>query len=97
MQYLESRVTPLLAGILAFIDTNNNLDVLFTAVDSSEQWLRDMWFHMLSDSSVTVLKYRSVLRVCLSDIAYFCAMLCGVWYCHGKSSHRLECFKNNFE
>jgi len=58
MQYLESRVTPLLAGILAYIDTNNNLDVLNAAVESSEHWLRDMWFHMLSDSNVTVLKYR---------------------------------------
>jgi len=66
MQYLESRVTPLLAGILAYVDTNNNLDVLDSAVDSSEQWLRDMWFHMLSDSNVTVLKYRWVLVVCLS-------------------------------
>jgi len=58
MQYLESRVTPLLAGVLAYVDTNNNLDVLNSAVDSSEHWLRDMWFHMLSDSNVTVLKYR---------------------------------------
>ena len=58
MQYLESRVTPLLAGILAYVDTNNNLDVLNSAVDSSEHWLRDMWFHMLSDSNITVLKYR---------------------------------------
>ena len=63
MQYLESRVTPLLAGILAYIDTNNNLDVLNAAVESSEHWLRDMWFHMLSDSNVTVLKYRWVLSV----------------------------------
>jgi len=58
MQCLESRVTPLLAGILAHIDTNNNLDVLESAVKSSERWLRDMWLHMLSDSNVTVLKYR---------------------------------------
>jgi len=58
MQYLESRVTPLLAGILAYVDTNNNLDVLHCAVHSSQHWLRDMWFHMLSDSNVTVLKYR---------------------------------------
>lgn len=58
MQYLESRVTPLLAGILTYIDTNNNLNVLDSAVDSSEHWLRDMWLHMLSDSNVTVLKYR---------------------------------------
>jgi len=63
MQYLESRVTPLLAGILAYIDTNNNLDVLQSAVRASNQqpeleWLRDMWLQMLSDSNVTVLKYR---------------------------------------
>jgi len=58
MQYLESRVGPLLAGILAFIDTNNNLDVLDGAVQNSEHWLRDMWFHMLSDSNVTQLKYQ---------------------------------------
>jgi len=58
MQYLESRVTPLLAGILAYVDTNNNLDVLNSAADRSEHWLREMWFHMLSDSNVTVLKYR---------------------------------------
>jgi len=58
MQYLESRVTPLLAGILAYIDTNNNLDVLNSAAENSEHWLCQMWLHMLSDSSVTVLKYR---------------------------------------
>ena len=60
MQYLESRVTALLAGFLAYIDTNNNLDVLGCAVDSSVHWLRDMWLHMFSDHSVTELKYRSV-------------------------------------
>jgi len=58
MQYLESRVTPLLAGILAYIDTNNNLDVLDSVVQCSEHWLRDMWFHMFSVSEITVLKYR---------------------------------------
>jgi len=55
MQYLESRVTPLLAGVLAYIDTNNNLDVL---VHNSEPWLRHMWLHMLADSNITELKYR---------------------------------------
>ena len=60
MQYLESRVTALLAGFLAYIDTNNNLDVLGCAVDNSVHWLRDMWFHMFSDDNITVLKYRSV-------------------------------------
>jgi len=58
MQYLESRVTPLLAGILAYVDTNNNLDVLESAVHNTEHWLHHMWLHMLSDSKVTVLKYR---------------------------------------
>jgi len=55
MQYLESRVTPLLAGVLAYVDTNNNLDVL---VHNSDHWLRHMWLYMLADSNITELKYR---------------------------------------
>ena len=58
MQYLESRVTPLLAYVLAYIDTNNNLDVLSSAVLHSEHWLLHMWLRMLSDGNITVLKYR---------------------------------------
>ena len=55
LQYLESRVTPLLAGILAFSDTNANLDILS---EMGDLWLHEMWLGMLANSDVTDLRYR---------------------------------------
>ena len=54
-QYLELKVTPMLAGILSFADTNANLDILD---EIDDLWLHEMWLDMLANSDVTNLKYR---------------------------------------
>ena len=57
-QYLETRVTPLLAGVLAFADTNNNLDTLGEALKCDVKWIADLWFELLAKADITILKYR---------------------------------------
>ena len=52
MQYLENKVVPVLAGAIAYLDTNDNLQLLYRAVadtdDSSiPQWVRQMWLEVL--------------------------------------------------
>jgi hypothetical protein len=38
VQCLESKVIPILAGIIAFIDTNRNLDILTSITDTGRFW-----------------------------------------------------------
>ena len=42
-QHLISKVKPIIASIIAFIDTNRNLDILRD--DNIQQWKLDMWLH----------------------------------------------------
>ncbi len=56
VQYLESKVIPILAGLLAFVDTNCNLDILSDKdPEGFRHWL---WLAMFSDPDITQLKYR---------------------------------------
>ena len=52
-QYLEKIVQPVLAGLFAFVDTNNNLDTL-----GNEKWIDSVWISMLMMEHVTALRYR---------------------------------------
>jgi len=60
--YLESRVQPILAGLLAYCDCNANLDLLDSncAVgdDNYKKLIPDLWMDMLCNANVTQLTYR---------------------------------------
>ena len=47
-------MTPMLAGLVAYSDTNNNLDLI---VAQTECWRQSLWLHMLSDPELTPLSY----------------------------------------
>ncbi|VDI37174.1 Hypothetical predicted protein, partial [Mytilus galloprovincialis] len=55
LQCLESKVIPVLAGIIAFIDTNKNLDIL--ANTNRNDWQFHLWSQILNSPELTNLKY----------------------------------------
>ncbi|KAK3585590.1 hypothetical protein CHS0354_036776 [Potamilus streckersoni] len=56
IQYLESRISPILAGIIAHIDTNQNLDIL-TGHISQGDWVAQLWMHIFKTLAAIQLKY----------------------------------------
>lgn len=58
-QHLISKVKPIIASIIAFIDTNRNLDILRD--DNIQQWKLDMWLHIINNPQLTQLKYSSIV------------------------------------
>jgi hypothetical protein len=51
---LESKVIPILAGIIAFIDTNRNLDIL--ASGDNQDWKIGIWLQSFNNPDLTQLK-----------------------------------------
>lgn len=47
-------MTPLLAKIVAFVDTNNNLSILESS-DREVQWLTDLWLGIFNSIDVEIL------------------------------------------
>ena len=56
VQCLESKVIPILAGIIAFIDTNRNLDILSSS-SYNEEWKFDIWLQIFNYLDLTQMKY----------------------------------------
>ncbi|KAK3600077.1 hypothetical protein CHS0354_016454, partial [Potamilus streckersoni] len=56
IQYLESSVSPILAGIIAHIDTNQNLDIL-TGHISQGDWVAQLWLLIFNTPDAIQLKY----------------------------------------
>ncbi|VDI39104.1 ATP-dependent DNA helicase PIF1 [Mytilus galloprovincialis] len=54
MQYIEGKVVKLLAGILAVIDKNENLNILST--DMSNGWKSFLWREIINDPEVTQIQ-----------------------------------------
>lgn len=70
MQYLENKVVPVLAGAIAYLDTNNNLDLLYSPEtdahhSSTPQWARQVWLEVLQ--SVCQLNYKHLRSVSDKD------------------------------
>ncbi|VDI03780.1 Hypothetical predicted protein [Mytilus galloprovincialis] len=60
-QGLESRVVPILAGIVSFIDTNRNLDILIRNDEQKQTWQTDLWLHFINDPELTQLNYATIV------------------------------------
>ncbi|XP_052083737.1 E3 ubiquitin-protein ligase rnf213-alpha-like [Mytilus californianus] len=58
-QYLESKVVPVLAGIISFIDTNRNLDILI--MRNLHEWQSQLWLRIFADVELTGLKYSTIV------------------------------------
>lgn len=56
LQTLESKVTPLLSGIIAYTDRNANLDLL----EKKSPWQQKVWLEMLNEEEVTLFRYRDL-------------------------------------
>ncbi|XP_071172243.1 E3 ubiquitin-protein ligase RNF213-like [Mytilus edulis] len=54
---LEAKIVPVLAGIIAFIDTNNNLDML----SHDDTWKTDLWLRIMNNPFLTQLKYSAIV------------------------------------
>ncbi|CAG2226879.1 RNF213 [Mytilus edulis] len=55
LKCLEEKVTSLLAGVIAFIDKNRNLNII--ACDQVEHWMIIFWLEILNSPRVTGLHY----------------------------------------
>lgn len=51
-------MVPVLAGVVAFLDTNHNLDLLRAA-----GWLLDLWLAVLNDPALCQLQYSDLLSM----------------------------------
>ena len=54
-QNLEEKVTPLLAGIIAYCDSNHNLNLLHEA--NPDSWLHQLWLGLLSSPNAARYLY----------------------------------------
>lgn len=59
VQYLETKVTPILAYIISYIDSNCNLDLL----NSADKWIVDLWFGMFRNANITFMKYNEIKAI----------------------------------
>ncbi|KAL3881513.1 hypothetical protein ACJMK2_027945, partial [Sinanodonta woodiana] len=56
IQYLESKISPILAGIIAHIDTNHNLDIIHSHITSGD-WKARLWLQILNTLGAIQLQY----------------------------------------
>lgn len=58
-QCLERKVIPILAGIIAYLDTNNNLDLLYNdGGDTNNSWMQQLWLRIFVHQDIDHLNYR---------------------------------------
>ncbi|XP_070188878.1 E3 ubiquitin-protein ligase rnf213-alpha-like [Littorina saxatilis] len=78
MQYLENKVVPVLAGAVAYLDTNHNLNILYNAHTSScdppqlspqdtptPEWVGQLWLGVLQ--GVCQLNYKQLMSLSEKD------------------------------
>ena len=51
---LESKVSFVLAKLIVYIDTNNNLDTLFSQNDENPEWLKSLWLALFKEERVDI-------------------------------------------
>jgi E3 ubiquitin-protein ligase RNF213 len=56
INHIENRLSHLFSGLVAFIDTNNNLDLL---VDSKKEWLADYWLNIFNNEQIIGIQYEN--------------------------------------
>ncbi|KAK3585575.1 hypothetical protein CHS0354_036762 [Potamilus streckersoni] len=56
IQYLEFKISPILAGIIAHIDTNHNLDIIHNHITSGN-WKAKLWLQILNTPGAIQLQY----------------------------------------
>ncbi|XP_064635715.1 E3 ubiquitin-protein ligase RNF213-like isoform X3 [Lineus longissimus] len=54
---MENKLTPILAGLVAYMDTNCNLDILKKNETRLDDVIRQLWLQMFADNLVTPLSY----------------------------------------
>ena len=54
LQVLEAKIAPILAGIIAYLDTNHNLDLV---KQTTSPWKPQLWLAVLSSQEVLQLTY----------------------------------------
>ncbi|XP_033741837.1 E3 ubiquitin-protein ligase rnf213-alpha-like [Pecten maximus] len=59
IQCLETKVTPILTGIIAFMDTNRNLESLYRATDGD--WVQQLWLGTINCTKATGLQYSQLV------------------------------------
>lgn len=59
MSHIERQVAPLLAGMLKYVDTNNNMAIL-----QADQvgWRQRLWMEMFRNSTATSLQYKDLVH-----------------------------------
>ena len=55
-EHFQKKVTGLIAAIIGYADSNNNLDILLD--QDTPQWKRTMWLDMLDDPECTPLSIK---------------------------------------
>ncbi|XP_071112375.1 E3 ubiquitin-protein ligase rnf213-alpha-like [Haliotis cracherodii] len=58
MQYLENQIIPILAGVVAFLDTNRNLDLCVSEV---APWKKRLWLALLDNTKVCHYQCKDII------------------------------------
>ncbi|KAL3881524.1 hypothetical protein ACJMK2_027956, partial [Sinanodonta woodiana] len=59
IQHFESKIAPILAGIIAHIDTNHNMDILRDHI-SSGNWMARFWLQIINTHGAIQLQYHDL-------------------------------------
>ena len=62
MQTLEEYLIPVLGGVVAYLDTNNNLDLLQTETEE-DMWIVELWLKFLNTPDLCNLHYQDLVSM----------------------------------
>lgn len=65
MKCLEDKITPVLARVIAYLDTNNNLDLVCTDNnrDMTPDWIPKLWLDIVQHPDIFRLTYAHLLSM----------------------------------
>ncbi|XP_053396018.1 E3 ubiquitin-protein ligase rnf213-alpha-like [Mercenaria mercenaria] len=70
-QILESKVSPIFAGVIAFLDTNNNLSIM----QDEDRWKRDLWLSFLNAPEALNLHWRRAFKSLCTTLNKPCLLI----------------------